>query len=418
LLVLASSWMDLDPVERGIAVTLTTCVILLVVEAADGGLIKRALSTRPVVFLGKISYGTYLWHWPVILVIARAFQLSTIATFGIACLVATALASLSAELLEQPVRISKQLDRHRGAVIATGLAVSIVSALVLIPKIITPANSTAPTVRNSASARLTPIPKNYLKGLNYTFNPDSECSGRRCPAVGTGPPLLLFGDSQTQMLVPTFAKIAHQEGMRFSVVARGGCPWQRDLYTNFELEQCKRIKTAAYERTIPAFGPGIIVVAELAYGSPGSFTGQLVNSNGTHIGFAAEEAATQASLAALRATGSQVIIIESFPRMIDHATLFNPFACLSKAKVVEDCRYKTTTTPTPSELLYRALATQDTRIHSLDLDKSVCPLLPICDPIIGDLIVKHDTWHLTVAFAASLAPEIDSYLRAENIIAP
>ena len=121
-------------------------MILVAIEASDGGLVQRTLSTRPVVYLGKISYGTYLWHWLVILVATKAFHLSSIATVGIACLVATALASLSFDILEQPVRTSRRLDRHRGIVIATGLTVSVVSALVLIPKIVTPANATAPVV--------------------------------------------------------------------------------------------------------------------------------------------------------------------------------------------------------------------------------------------------------------------------------
>ena len=106
LLLVASGWVHLDAIERGIAVTITTCVLIVAVEAAEGGVVKRLLSTRPVVYLGKISYGTYLWHWLVILVAVRTFHLSPIATLGVACLLATGLASLSFEILERPVRTS------------------------------------------------------------------------------------------------------------------------------------------------------------------------------------------------------------------------------------------------------------------------------------------------------------------------
>src|SRR5204863_63982 len=124
LLVLASSWTHLDAIERGIAVTLVTCAFLVAIETARGGVVQAALSHPTIVYLGRISYGTYLWHWIVILVAIRTFHLGS-TTMLIVLLVSTALASLSFQLLEHPVRASTLLDRHRRAVIVTGLDVSV-----------------------------------------------------------------------------------------------------------------------------------------------------------------------------------------------------------------------------------------------------------------------------------------------------
>ena len=44
------------------------------------GWVKRVLSSSTAVYLGKVSYGTYLWHWLVILVVVRTFQPSPLAT--------------------------------------------------------------------------------------------------------------------------------------------------------------------------------------------------------------------------------------------------------------------------------------------------------------------------------------------------
>ena len=44
--------------------------------------------------------------------VIRAFAPKTIATIGLAFLLSTALAALSFEILERPVRMSKRLDRH------------------------------------------------------------------------------------------------------------------------------------------------------------------------------------------------------------------------------------------------------------------------------------------------------------------
>ena len=99
-------WVDLDAIERGIAVTIATCVLIVALEAADGGVVKRVLSTAPVVYLGKISYGTYLWHWLVDpRHRARGSHLSTDSHDRHQCSSRTALASLSYEILERPVRI-------------------------------------------------------------------------------------------------------------------------------------------------------------------------------------------------------------------------------------------------------------------------------------------------------------------------
>jgi len=412
LLVLASSWINLDAIERGIAVTITTCVLLVAIEAAGGGVVQRALSTRPVVYLGKISYGTYLWHWIVILVATNAFHLSSIATVGIACLVATALASLSFNILEQPVRTSRRLDRYRGIVIATGLTVSVVSALVLIPKIVTPANATAPVVRNSTTALLTPVPRNLVfETAHPTATSCLDEPASACTVIhGTGRHLLLIGDSAAQMMVPLFTTIAQRENLTLSVSVQPGCPWQLDLYTQIRRDQCKQRKQDLYRRVIPALRPDVTVVMNLEYPT--------FRPDGNEAGPFAIAAATTASLAALEVGGRDVITIDPIPAASRHNTSFDPLACLSKAKWLEECRYNAPTAPLPLEELYRRLAGQDDKVHVLNLNDQVCPLLPICDPVVDGHIVKQDASHLTIAFSESLAPEVDRYLKSVGLIPP
>ena len=233
LVAVASSWVHLDAIERGIAVTIVTCVLLVAIEAADGGVVKRVLSTRPAVYLGRISYGTYLWHWLVVIVVVRSFDLSTISTIGITCLVATAIASLSYELLEQPVRISRLLDGHRRVVIASGLAISVVAALVLIPAIVKPSNAATPVAKGSQTVGFTPVPasldwQHAAHGRRFV-----DCFHKpvgRCILVrGSGKKLLLMGDSHAAMLIPTFIEIAHREHLTLAVATMGLCPWQRTL---------------------------------------------------------------------------------------------------------------------------------------------------------------------------------------------
>ena len=44
---------------------------------------QRVLSLDPVVYLGKVSYGTYLWHWPVSGSWPAPFELSVLTTIAL-----------------------------------------------------------------------------------------------------------------------------------------------------------------------------------------------------------------------------------------------------------------------------------------------------------------------------------------------
>jgi peptidoglycan/LPS O-acetylase OafA/YrhL len=70
----------------------------------------RFLSLRPFVYLGKISYGLYVWHFPVLLV--SSVLLSQIVSRGsslVALGLTIAVAALSFHLFERPV---SNLKRH------------------------------------------------------------------------------------------------------------------------------------------------------------------------------------------------------------------------------------------------------------------------------------------------------------------
>ena len=421
LVVIASSYVHFDVIRRGIAVTITTCVILVAIEAAEGGFVKRVLSSRTVVYLGKISYGTYLWHWLVILVVLRSFAPSPLATAAIACLVATALAALSFELLEHPVRTSGLLDRHRGTVIALGLTISVVSAVVLIPKVVDPSHASTSGTRNVLSRGLTPVPKHLDLGTARILKPLAGCSGRPvgdCALVhGTGRKVLLVGDSHAWAMAPLFVEIARRENLTLAVAADAGCPWQSHLSTERKFHSCNGWNEDLYGRILPAFDPDVIIIVNLAYGSPGDYR-YFVGADRARLGFEPVAAATRTSIAALRSDSRDVVIVEPLPLPLRPNPDFDPLTCLSRATVLEECRYQARPAPSRLELLYRRIAKRDPKVWSLDLDKVVCPLFPTCDPMIGGLIVKLDKQHVTKAFALSLAPVVDTYLKSVGILRP
>ncbi|MET0421618.1 MAG: acyltransferase family protein [Acidimicrobiia bacterium] len=82
-------------------------VIALVIFAAvqPTGVVRTALSPRPLRWLGTISYGLYLWHWPIYVVVnadRMGFSGATLLAVRLALTVATATASYY--LVERPIR--------------------------------------------------------------------------------------------------------------------------------------------------------------------------------------------------------------------------------------------------------------------------------------------------------------------------
>ena len=67
----------------------------------------RALSLRPLRWLGTRSYGVYLWHWPVLLGFSYELSLSGWQLFAAGAALSAALAELSYRLVETPIRRSE-----------------------------------------------------------------------------------------------------------------------------------------------------------------------------------------------------------------------------------------------------------------------------------------------------------------------
>jgi peptidoglycan/LPS O-acetylase OafA/YrhL len=57
------------------AIGLATCVILLEIISFDAGPLARMLRFRPLQWMGMVSYGFYLWHYPVMHVLWAVTEL-------------------------------------------------------------------------------------------------------------------------------------------------------------------------------------------------------------------------------------------------------------------------------------------------------------------------------------------------------
>jgi peptidoglycan/LPS O-acetylase OafA/YrhL len=80
-----------------------TAVAIVVLDVVDGGTTARLLDRRGLVAVGRISYGVYLWHWPVYLAItAGEVPQGDAALLAVRLAVTFSFASISYWFVERP----------------------------------------------------------------------------------------------------------------------------------------------------------------------------------------------------------------------------------------------------------------------------------------------------------------------------
>ena len=239
-LVLATSWSTSTPIVRGIARPPPPTVVVIVgLEAAPRGLLARGLSLDPVVYLGQISYGTYLWHWPAVIALDELIDLEHPRPDGGGARGVPAPWRRSASTCwRRPSAPRRRLDRLPGsAIVATGLAVSVVAALVVVPRLPEgdgPPDREQVDAGHSTASRRIPddIDVEAVKDAGYG-QAASATAGRSRAARWSrerGVHLLLMGDSNAEMHGSGFVAMARQEGITLSVGDQQRLPLARDVY--------------------------------------------------------------------------------------------------------------------------------------------------------------------------------------------
>ncbi len=186
--------------------------------------VGRLLDLPPVQWIGRLSYGWYLWHFPF-LVIAEQYAQSFGPVRRIVVIAASlGVAALSYHLIENPVRFSSRLRDRHGAnyLLALGLlGLSLAAAGI--------AHATADT-------RLDDPKFVELQAAAADFE---QIADQGCPAGASGETLitscvwgdaggsrtlLVLGDSHADQWIPALDLIGQQNGVRVIVRTSVACP--------------------------------------------------------------------------------------------------------------------------------------------------------------------------------------------------
>mgnify|MGYP000684064229 FL=1 len=121
-----------------IVVALAAALVIAPVALEQNGPVARLLAASPRVGLGAISYGVYLWHWPIFLLVngertgVTGWQL-----FALRCAATVAAAAVSWWLIEQPIREWRPVFVPMLPLAAASAATAAMVAVTVVPVAVT-----------------------------------------------------------------------------------------------------------------------------------------------------------------------------------------------------------------------------------------------------------------------------------------
>ena len=189
---------------------------ILIIAGDNSRFAQRILGWYPLVALGNVSYGWYLWHWPLIVFSLTLWPENTTYALlaGVLALIPTA---LSYRLIEQPIRKNSRIIGIR----AIGLA----AICMIVP--ISFSIATDALARTGLGLEKPDVAPMAGAAENCGFTADQDtwpqtaCTFTVANSQGK---IFLFGDSQARAFADGVIDAGNALGYDVAVLATAGCP--------------------------------------------------------------------------------------------------------------------------------------------------------------------------------------------------
>ena len=397
----------------------TLCAAAVIVAATSGSRVgvDRFLSTKPLEYLGNLSYALYLWHWPVLVLYLVARDRVEVGLVGGAGIIALSLvlAALTYHFVEEPARRSTWVNvRARN-----GLVFSLVITLVVLAG----AGVWQWRLDNTVTSyQLAVGDPNYpgalarTPGFTYTGRPDVEvqpplaalpqdwargnstCAVSKhfeelqpcttpAPGVSKGT-IVLVGDSHAQQLYAALKPIAAKRGYEIVAMMRGACPFstKSEVPGYDEPEACVAHNRAVIAEIVDRKPAAVVTLA--------SRDVRKGNTESTPAGFV--EAWKE-----LDALGVPVIAVRDNPRF---AT--GPAQCAAKYGADDPRCFLPRAEVYAEKPPYASIPDIPDNVTLVDLSDYLCTA-DRCGPPIGNVQVFMDFNHVSATYMTTLAPIVE-----------
>jgi peptidoglycan/LPS O-acetylase OafA/YrhL len=390
----------------------------------------RMLAHRPVQRLGDLSYGIYLWHWPLIVLVPLVLARPLTVADGILILAVTlALAWATERWVEKPIRAGALAVRRPRVTFAV-MAVAM-SGVVLLPiSLLGPAQERLTAEQHRVQALVDENPgclgAAALNGdrcvqaeLTAAAIPDpsvAEASPERCitnirsseltacaygAAEGTGVrSVALVGDSHAEQWLPALAELARNRNWTLFVLAKSSCPFGPDQ--RFEKNTSADVLAAMNDSCAEWNSQALAWFVE----HPEVDT--VVTASRARNAVVAEDeeedwrvtAARQylERWAALPETVENVMVIRDTPRMRE-----DYLTCMAEAgEDAGDVCAIDAADALERDAAVEAASGGGDRFDAIDLTRYFCPD-GVCRPVIGGVLAYRDSHHISWVYARTLA---------------
>lgn len=393
-------------------------------------------STRPVQWLGDISYSLYLWHWP--LMVLTPFLLSgTLTTWMKLGVLATALivSDLTRRLVEKPGQRWPMLrDSTRRTFLAMVLAMLLVAALTVSmiiagkvrtdadipPKTMTIEACTGPQALDAASScddPFGPARESVMGPVNAYFYTPPGCVGVpdllrfggttatvRCDfSAGRESPteVWLVGDSHAEQFKGPIIDIARKQGWVLTTSFGGGCPVIDAPFEGFrtqaspaDKERC-RTWSRAVQDAIALAAPDLVFTSSAA-------RVQMLDDGTGRTQSAQFTDGLERTWRRWISAGSTVVALGGVPF---NGEVRSPDCVVLNREAPRACAVPVEVANPPDPYLAAAVELADSRAIAFDASPYFCDQEQ-CFAVVGGIAVYYDADHLNLDYARRLAPEL------------
>ncbi|MDX6345502.1 MAG: hypothetical protein QOF84_292 [Streptomyces sp.] len=393
------------------------------------------LARRPAVLVGGLSYGWYLWHWPLLIIGPMALNMpSTVPLALLLSAAALPLAWATLRLVENPVRFHRafrQRPDRPGRALWLGFALSAGAACIALtaacfpPQVSTggtaPALPAALTAAPDPQARLTELlkasptrlPSNLtpsldkIKGvksaiyrdgchLNYVSTQTPPCVYGDTSSKKT---VVLFGDSHAAQWFPALNRLALERGWKLVSLTKASCKMAAVTIINHgkPYTSCDTWRNKAIAK-INAIHPALVIVSNSDAGTPAH---PMKNPlQGWTDGF-------RNTFQKLGSSGTRVVALLDTPwpkvDAVDCAAA-HPLklgSCANQASKAIQNASRRTATKNAATLAHASV---------IDPEPWLCSPAGNCPVVVGNTLVYRDTSHVAESYAETIAPVLGKRL--------